>query len=220
MNEQKLREILEEFMLKVVALLEEYTSEGAAPSQPDLPLEPRVDTDVLAELVSHEGIVLEAYKDSKGIWTWGIGVTDNSGHRVGRYKDKPQTLSKVLEIFEWLVRTKYLPAVERAFTRPLTKEQLAAALSFHYNTGGINKASWVKSFNAGNDELARKQIMNWRSPPEIIPRRKAERDLFFDGEWSGDGIATLYTKVNKPSYSPKWSSATKVNIREELDKWA
>lgn len=215
MNEQKLRGILEEFVQKVLALLGELPPKGAAP-----PLEPRVDKDVLTELVSHEGIVLEAYKDSVGVLTWGIGVTSRSGHRVERYKDNPQTLSKVLEIFEWLVRTKYLPAVEKAFTRPLTKEQLAAALSFHYNTGGINKASWVKSFNAGNEDLAREQIMNWRSPKEIIPRREAERDLFFDGVWSNDGTATLYTKVNKPSYSPNWKSATKVNIKEELEKWA
>jgi GH24 family phage-related lysozyme (muramidase) len=220
MDEQLLREILEEFMVKLAALLGEYTPEGAVTLEPELPLEPRIDKDILAELASHEGIVLEAYKDSAGVLTWGIGVTNSSGHRVERYKDNPQTLSKVLEIYEWLVRTKYLPAVEKAFTRPLTKEQLAAALSFHYNTGGIGKASWVKSFNNGDDAKAEQEIMNWRTPPEIIERRAKERDLFFHGKWSNDGTATLYTKVRKPSYVPVWSSATKINIKKELEKWA
>lgn len=221
MDEQKLRSILEEFMVKLAALLGEYTTppEGVTPEQPELPMGDRLDVDVLAELVSHEGIVLEAYKDSKGIWTWGIGVTNSSGHKVLRYKDNPATLNKVLEIFEWLVRSKYLPAVEKAFTRPLTKAQLAAALSFHYNTGAISRASWVKSFNKGDYGKAEQEIMNWRTPAEIVERRGKERDLFFHGKWSNDGTAVLYEKVNKPSYTPKWSSAKKVNIKQELSKW-
>lgn len=212
MNEEVIRNIVEDFVDKLVALLRgnlSVASEGAPASG--------LTKRVLAELVSHEGIVLEAYKDSKGIWTWGIGVTNSSGHRVLRYKDNPQSLEKVLEIFEWLVRTKYLPSVKEAFDSPLTEEQLAAALSFHYNTGAIGRASWVKSFNRGDVVKAKEQFMSWKNPPEIIPRRKAERDLFFSGKWSNKGTATLYTKVNKPSYSPNWASAKKVNIMEALD---
>lgn len=171
----------------------------------------------LLELVSHEGIVKEAYKDSKGIWTWGIGVTNASGHNVNRYKDNPQTLKRVIEVFEWLVRVKYLPDVEDAFEGfPLTEAQLAAALSFHYNTGAIKRATWVKNFKAGEIERAKVNFMQYRRPPEIIPRREKERDLFFDGKWSNNGTALLYEQVNKPSYTPKWSSAKRVNIEEEL----
>lgn len=212
MNEEVIRNIVEDFVDKLVALLRgnlSVASEGAPASG--------LTKRVLAELVSHEGIVLEAYKDSKGIWTWGIGVTNSSGHRVLRYKDNPQTLQRVFEVFEWLVRTKYLPPVLKAFNQPLSEAQLAAALSFHYNTGAIGRASWVKSFNNGDLRKAREQFMNWKSPPEIIGRRTAERDLFFDGVWSNKGTATLYTKVNKPSYSPNWASAKKVNVMEALD---
>jgi len=173
---------------------------------------------ILLELVCHEGIVLEAYKDSKGIWTWGVGVTNKSGHGVLRYKDRPQSLKRVIEIYKWLLEAKYLPDVLEAFSgRDLTEEQLAAALSFHYNTGAIEKASWVKSFMLGNPDKAYVEIMNWRSPPEIIPRRKAERDLFFKGEWSNDGMATVYTKVRKPSYTPVWKSAERIDISKELE---
>lgn len=172
----------------------------------------------MLELASHEGAVLEAYKDSVGIWTWGIGVTNPSGHRVyPRYKDNPQTLERVVEIFEWLVREKYLPDVMKAFEGyDLKEHELAAALSFHYNTGAIKKASWVRSVKAGNRAKAREEFMNWRKPNEIIPRRKKERDLFFNADWSNDGAVTVYD-VRKPSYSPKWSSARRVKIYNDQD---
>ncbi|MEP2947392.1 MAG: hypothetical protein ABJN11_14115 [Lentilitoribacter sp.] len=33
----------------------------------------------LAEIASHEGIVMSKYKDSVGVWTIGIGHTKNAG---------------------------------------------------------------------------------------------------------------------------------------------
>ena len=216
MDEPKLKEILEEFVTELLAILEE--TQGGA-----LPLEEEegsttglLSKRTLLEIVSHEGIVLEAYKDSVGIWTWGIGVTDMSGHGVQRYKDNPQSISKVLEIFNWLVETQYLPDVVEVLGEDLTEEQLAAALSFHYNTGAIKRASWVKSFKRGQIAKAKREIMNWRKPAEIISRRTKERDLFFDGEWSNDGTTTVFTKVRKPSYAPNWSSAKKIDISEEI----
>ncbi len=173
---------------------------------------------MLQELVGHEAIVLEAYKDSRNIWTWGVGVTSRSGHSVERYKDKPQSIEHCLKIFAWLVMEKYAPAVERAFQgRELSEAQFSAALSFHYNTGAIGRASWVKSWVAGKPTTARKQIMNWTKPPEITNRRKAERDLFFDGKWSSHGKATVYP-VRKPSYSPDWGGAERVDIRADLKR--
>lgn len=173
---------------------------------------------VALEIISHEAIVREAYLDSKNIWTWGIGITNASGHKVHpRYKDNSQPLEKCIEIFEWVLRTKYAPAVDAAFEgTTLSESQFAAALSFHYNTGRIKSATWVKNFNAGKNELAFKNIMNWKSPPEIIPRREKERDLFFKGEWSNDGTSTEYS-VSKPSYKPDWSSAQHVDITDALN---
>jgi lysozyme len=165
------------------------------------------------ELISHEAIVQEAYKDSVGVWTWAIGVTNASSHEVyPRYKDNPQSLGRCIEASVWLMRTKYLPDVLKAFDgHALNEAQLTAALSFHYNTGAIGRADWVKSWRAGLNEIARAQIMNWKSPPEIVERRAKERDLFFDGKWSGNGTGTVYP-VSKPSYSPAWSKAKKVDV--------
>lgn len=210
MDEATLRSIIEDFISRLTSLLEQLPSEQTASIGPE-----ELTKRALLELIDHESIVLEAYKDSKGVWTWGIGVTDSSGHRVGRYKDNPQTVERVIEIFKWLVETKYLPDVLEAFDEPLTENQLAAALSFHYNTGAIKKALWVKSFNKGDTEKAREEFMNYRSPPEIIPRREKERDLFFDGVWSNDGCATIFP-VNKPSYRPNFKEGKTIDIREDL----
>ena len=172
---------------------------------------------IMLEILEHEGIVLEAYKDSVGVWTWGAGVTSKSGHSVMRYVDRPQTMRRVLEVYEWLLRTKYLPGVLEAFNpMQLTEAQLGAALSFHWNTGAIGRADWVQSAKAGKMDQARREIMNWSTPKEIIGRRKLERALFFDGQWSSDGIVTVYQRVRKPSYAPDWSSAKQVDIRDDL----
>jgi len=169
----------------------------AGESQPSTPLTPRI----VGELLFHEGLVREAYRDSAGVWTWSVGITDASGHRVGRYRDNPQGVARCLEVFLWLLATRYLPAVLAAFGAYSPAEhELAAALSFHWNTGAIQRAAWLRRF-LGGDPAAREAMLDWRRPPEILPRRRRERALFFDGVWSGDGTVAVY-EVDKPSYRP------------------
>ncbi len=176
----------------------------------------KITVKVMQEIIDHEAIICEAYKDSVGVWTWGVGVTSASGHKVERYIDNPQPISKVIEVYEWLLREKYAPDVTAAFKgAALTEAQFTAALSFHYNTGAIRRASWVKSFLAGKRDLARQEFMNYRKPVEIIERRTKERDLFFDGKWSGTG-KTKIIQVRKPSYQPAWSTIKRVDITADL----
>ncbi len=176
----------------------------------------------LLEIAEHEGLVLEAYRCSAGELTWGFGVTNASGHRVDRYDvtqgGERSTIERAIEVFEWLLRTKYLPEVRRAFPgTPLTEAQLAAALSFHWNTGAIGRAEWVDSFVAGNRTRAWSEFMNYSRPREIIARRKAERALFFDGRWSGDGLVTIYDRVNpRAPRNPVWSTARQIDIKDEV----
>ena len=170
----------------------------------------------MQEIIAHEAIICEAYKDSVGVGTWGVGVTTKSGHAVERYKDNPQPISRVIQIFEWLLREKYAPDVFAAFKgRELTEAQFTAALSFHYNTGAIRRASWVRSWLAGDKDNARAEIMNWTKPKELWERRRKERDLFFDGKWTADGKAAVF-QVRKPSYQPSWSSAKRIDITRDL----
>lgn len=171
---------------------------------------------VALELISHEAIVQEAYKDSVGVWTWSVGVTSASGHAVSGYKDNPQPISKCLEVYVWLLEKKYAPAVRKAFSgTPLTEARFAAALSFHYNTGAIGTASWVKLFRQGEIARAKTAFMQWKKPPEILSRRRAECDLFFDGRWSNDGKASVIP-VRKPGYQPNFSKAKRLDITADL----
>lgn len=169
------------------------------------------------ELASHEGLVRQAYKDSVGVWTWSIGITSASGHSVERYIGKPQTVEKCLDVYVWALE-KYAADVRKVFaSKPLTESQFAAAVSFHYNTGAIARASWVKKWLAGDVSGAKKSFMDWSKPAEIIPRRQKERDLFFDGKWSNTGTVTEYTRV-KSNGQIDWSSAKKTNIKSDMER--
>ncbi len=64
---------------------------------------------------------------------------------------------------------------------PVSQAQFDALVSFHYNTGAIAKASFVKKLNAGDTIGAAAGMMAWSKPAEIIPRRKAEQRLFAHG---------------------------------------
>lgn len=175
----------------------------------------QVDYDVAMEIASHEAIVRQAYKDSVGVWTWSVGLTSASGHNVERYIGKPQSLELCLAVYAWALN-KYAADVREAFAGcRLTKAQFAGALSFHWNTGAIKTATWVKKWKAGEIAGARKAFMDWNKPASIIPRREKERDLFFDGKWSNDGTMTEYTRLTAKS-TPDWSSAKRINVRKEL----
>lgn len=175
----------------------------------------RVDYDIAMEIASHEAIVRQAYKDSVGVWTWSVGLTSATGHIVDRYIGKSQSLEHCLRVYVWALDN-YADAVRKAFAGiPLTKAQFAAALSFHWNTGAIARASWVKKFKAGDIIGARKAFMDWRKPASIIGRREKERDLFFEGKWSNAGTMTEYTRV-KANGTPDWSSARRINVEKEL----
>lgn len=171
---------------------------------------------IAAELIHHEGIVREAYRDSKGVWTWGVGITNASGHAVARYRDKPQKIARCLEVYIWALRTRYLPAVERAFAgTALAEHELGAALSFHYNTGAIERADWVALFCQGKRDTARKAMMNWCHPASLATRRRREQALFFDRAWTTDGTALVYD-VAKPSYAPR--GGKRVNVMPALEQ--
>lgn len=169
-------------------------------------------------LCAEEGLVPEAYKDSEGIWTWALGVTDASGHKVERYKDNPQPLKKCVEVSMWLLREKYLPHVLKAFgDHALTESELAAALSFHWNTGAILTTSWVKLFLAGKVKEARAFLeSHYVNNGTLKSRRLRESRLFFGGEWPKSLLVPVYG-VAKPSYRPRGAKLTDLRpILEEV----
>ena len=175
----------------------------------------KVDYQTALEIASHEAVIRQAYKDSVGVWTWSVGLTNASGHKVERYIDNPQPLQHCLGVYVWALEN-YAEAVNAEFQDcPLTREEFTAALSFHWNTGAIKSASWVDYFKDGQKSKARDSFMQWRKPKEIIPRRKKEAELLFEGKWSNNGTMTEYTRLTS-NYTPVWSSAESINVEEEL----
>jgi lysozyme len=173
----------------------------------------KIDAEIALEVASHEGIVRQAYFDTKNVLTWSIGITNATGHNVERYRNNPQPMAYCLQIFVWALE-RYAKDVRAAFAgKTLTKAQFAAALSFHYNTGAIARATWVKLWKEGRVSEARQSIMSWTKDKELTSRRAKERDLFFDGKWSNYGFITEYTKVSATGQpiAPK-----RVNIRNDM----
>lgn len=147
-------------------------------------------------LVLHEGIVPGPYRDSVNVWTYGVGHTAAAGQpiphlmRRGMPRDMDEALRDVFKVFrEDLLR--YEADVNRAIKVPLAQHEFDAAVSFHYNTGAIGRASWVKKLNGGDRRGAAEGIMAWKKPPEIIKRRQAEQALFARGVYP-KGKATVW----------------------------
>lgn len=185
---------------------------------------PRLEGDPLteramAELIHHEAIVLEAYKDSAKppVWTWSVGLTAMSGIDPLAFKDKPSTLGQALKAFVNRCRNVYAPDVIKAFGgRQLSEAQFAGALAFHYNTGAIGKTDWVKMWCDGKPKEARAFLTShYLNGGSLQSRRDAEAALFFDGKWGGDGTA-LIIPVSKPSYQPAFGKAKRVAIMDDL----
>ena len=175
----------------------------------------RVNYNMALEIASHEAIIRQAYKDSAGVWTWSVGLTSATGHNVTRYIDKPQSLRHCLAVYAWALN-KYAKQVEEAFApTKLTEHQFAAALSFHWNTGAIKRASWVKLFKQKRLVEAKKSFLSWNKPAAIIGRREKEAELFFSGKWSNDGGMTEYMRLTA-NHTPVWSSARRINVEKDL----
>lgn len=165
----------------------------------------------IAELLSHEALVTSPYKDSVGVWTIGVGHTSGAG------KPNPQTMDKgveapVAELIE-LFRNdlaKFEAGVNAAVKVPLAQHEFDALVSFHFNTGAIGRATFVKKLNAGDRLGAAAGMLEWKKPAEIIKRRTAEMKLFRDGKYSNDGKCTIYP-ANKFG-AVQWGSGRRVSV--------
>lgn len=137
-------------------------------------------------LAVHEGIVPAPYKDSVGVWTYGIGHTAAAGAPDpvsmprGMPADLDRALQSVLAVFRRDL-VAYEADVRRALKVPVTQPEFDALVSFHYNTGAITRASLVGALNRGDRGAAAAGFMSWVKPPEVKARRAAEQRLFRDG---------------------------------------
>ena len=133
-----------------------------------------------------EGLFLESYQDSAGVWTIGWGHTGLK-HRDGTVypgrritpEEADQLLAHDMEKFE--DRVKRLVAV------PLTQNEFDALVSFDFNTGGLARSSLLQRLNRGDMKrsIARSEFIRWINaggrPLRGLARRRASEAMMFTG---------------------------------------
>ncbi|MCV9936868.1 lysozyme [Boseaceae bacterium BT-24-1] len=144
----------------------------------------------LRELIGHEAIVQTRYRDSKGIWTIGVGHTASAGLPNPKTYHGEMSIPEVIELYLDDLGS-YIAAVNKALKVIVSQTEFDALVSFHFNTGGINKAALVTSLNAEDLKKAAAQFLNWQKPPEILKRRTKEQKLFSTGAYQNGGRALL-----------------------------
>lgn len=149
----------------------------------------------VAAIALHEGVVTKAYRDVAGVWTIGVGHTASAG------PPRPvagMTITRA-EAFRILADdlATFEARVNRVFPGGLPQHAFDAAVSFDFNTGAIDRASWVKLYKAGNMAGAESSLMSWvkaggRTVQGLVNRRRAEADLLFRGKYpAGAGAVDL-----------------------------
>lgn len=141
-------------------------------------------------LKGFEGVRLKAYRDIAGIWTIGIGDTENvhAGMEI--------TMDEAIERFRRRLAREFEPAVRRwAANLNTTQNQYDAMVSLCYNIGtgtprddprgpsGFAGSSVARYHAQGRFNLAAESFLMWRKVKGVdnaplLKRRHAERRLY------------------------------------------
>jgi len=142
----------------------------------------------LALIKQWEGLRLQAYQDSKGVWTIGYGHTSAAG---APYVQKGMKISE-RQADAILARDlgQYETAVSEAVKVSLTDNQFAALVSFTYNVGvgALRKSTLLKKLNRGDYDAVPVELMKWvnaggKKLKGLENRRAAEAGLWVQGEF-------------------------------------
>ena len=152
----------------------------------------------LAFLERHEGVVLKAYRCPAGIWTIGAGLTAASG--VIRPKaGMTITAAEASRLLAEALRRNYEPATARAMPGA-SQHEFDAGVSFHFNTGAIARASWVRRWLNRDWPGTRIALLLWNKGggkvlPGLTRRREEEFALLKDGNYG-------YHRAPRPASFP------------------
>jgi lysozyme len=131
----------------------------------------------LSYIAEEEGKRNKAYKDSKGLWTIGVGhlIKPDEQHLITATLTDEEVEELLRSDLKWCSE-----AVEGAVKVPLQQAQFDALYSLCFNIGGtaFKNSTVVKRLNANDYQGAADAILMWNKPPELTKRRKRERDLF------------------------------------------
>lgn len=166
-----------ETLRRSLALLPAQTADATTVSQAGI--------DLIKEF---EGLRLDAYQDSVGVWTIGYGTTAAAGvgivPKAGQHITQAEAegyLKRAVAIFAESIRDK--------LTHSATPNQFAAMVSLAYNIGpgAFASSTLLKKFNAGDIAGAAAAFASWNLAggkvlPGLTRRRAAEAALFSKGD--------------------------------------
>jgi lysozyme len=128
-------------------------------------------------ITKEEGYRNKAYKDSKGLWTIGVGhlIKPDEQHLLNMVLTDQQVEDLLRSDLKWCSE-----AVESSVKVPLTQSQFDALYSLCFNIGetAFKKSTVVKRLNANDYHGAADAILMWNKPAVLEKRRKRERELF------------------------------------------
>ncbi len=154
----------------------------------------------LIDIISHEGICLEPYLDSVGVWTIGIGQTKSDG--IDPQHSPPLTLQQAVDLFKHKIG-QYTAAVDdvaKLGNLTFNQFQYDALSSACYNFGGGNLHMLCRHRTV---EQIGNALMLYTKPPEITARRRGEQMLYQHDIYSNhDGMVLLFpvTANHHPDY--------------------
>lgn len=116
----------------------------------------------------------EAYQDSKGIWTIGVGHTGPEVHEGLVWTDA-QVEEALAKDLAWVES-----AITNTVRVPIPQYSHDACGSFIFNigSGAWQSSTVLHRINAGDMDGAASAFDMWHIPPEIISRRNGEREQF------------------------------------------
>ena len=131
----------------------------------------------LSYITEEEGKRNKAYKDSKGLWTIGVGhlIKPDEQHLITATLTDQEVEDLLKSDLKWCSE-----AVESSVKVPLTQKQFDALYSLCFNIGenAFRKSTVVRRLNAGDYKGAADAIEMWNKPAVLINRRKREKALF------------------------------------------
>jgi lysozyme len=131
----------------------------------------------LSYITEEEGKRNKAYKDTKGLWTIGVGhlIRPGEEHLITATLSDEEVEELLRSDLKWCSE-----AVEGAVKVPLAQAQFDALYSLCFNIGGtaFKNSTVVKKLNANDYQGAADAILMWNKPAVLEKRRKRERDLF------------------------------------------
>lgn len=132
----------------------------------------------LALVRRYEGLRLEAYQDTSGIWTIGYG------HTQGVKPDDSVSIAQAEQFLEADL-TEAERVVRRLVKVPLTDNQFSALVSFVFNEGegAFARSTLLRKLNEGGRGLVPAYLKSWifdngKVLQGLVKRRAAEADLW------------------------------------------